>query len=142
MSELDREKLDFEKQKHADDIELKRYELDLENNRTRTEGFRDPLFLAIVAAVIGILGNAIVAAINGYLQRDLERMKFDQTQQLASTEAEAERILAQRGAFLWSPKPLNQMIRNCFGIKIDGKAKSKLLGNLASFGVDKAGLKL
>lgn len=52
------------------------------------------------------------------------------------------RIIAQRGAFLWSPKPLMPLTRNGFNVLINRDAKSDLLSVLCSFGINEVGLKL
>ena len=92
-TELEWEKLAFEKDKHFYDVELRHRELDIKENEHNVSQFRNPLVLAVIAASLGLLGNAIVAFINGSSERTLERDKASATLDLEERKAEAGRIL-------------------------------------------------
>ena len=90
---LELEKFEFEKQRHNDDIAVKRRELELQQKHMEQSAWRSPLFLAVVAAIFGLLSNALVALINGSSERTLEKGKSETAQTLAKQKAEADRIL-------------------------------------------------
>jgi hypothetical protein len=75
-----------EQKNRDDDIQLKR-------NEQAASKWRNPLTVAIFAAAIAGLGNAGIAALNGYLQRDLESTKRDAERALEENKAESTRIL-------------------------------------------------
>src|SRR5262249_17202252 len=68
------------------DIELKRKE-------QATSKWRSPLVVAIFAAAIAGVGNAGVAALNGWYQRDLDGSKRDAERALEENKAESTRVL-------------------------------------------------
>src|SRR5262249_8926822 len=68
------------------DIELKRKE-------QATSKWRSPLVVAIFAAAIAGVGNAGVAALNGWYQRDLDGSKRDAERALEENKAESTRAL-------------------------------------------------
>jgi hypothetical protein len=95
---------DEELQLRRDELDLKRRDLALREREQRQTGWRNPLVLGVVAAVIGLVGNAVVTALNGYYQRILEEdtairqdnlatLQHDRTLQLERSKAEARRIL-------------------------------------------------
>lgn len=90
---LEAARFEFEKQKHHDELELRRSELELQREQAKQLAWRNPLVLAVIAAVIGLLSNAVVALINGFSERSLERDRAKATQELAEQKAEADRIL-------------------------------------------------
>ena len=90
---LDLARLDLERQKHREEIALKERELDLQFKQAQQSALRSPLFLAVIAGIVGLLSNALVALINGSSQRALEKERSEATQTLAQQQAEADRIL-------------------------------------------------
>ncbi|MCP4288224.1 MAG: TIGR02594 family protein, partial [Gammaproteobacteria bacterium] len=74
---LETRKLDLEEKKHADDVALRKRELKIRELAGQESAWRSPLFLAVVAAMIGLAGNAVVALINGISERSLERQKAE-----------------------------------------------------------------
>lgn len=74
--------LEFEREKYHDEIQLKRQELDLRKAEVERARWQSPLTLAVIAAIIGLLSNAVVAWLNGSTQSELEK-----------TKAEAARII-------------------------------------------------
>ena len=57
-------------------------EFELKRREQASSSWRNPLTVAVLAAAVAATGNAVIAVVNGNLQRDLERSK-----------AESERIL-------------------------------------------------
>jgi len=62
----------------AHEQSIKREELEIKRDQASQSQWRNPLVLAIVAAAIAALGNAVVAISNGILQRGLEDHKAEQ----------------------------------------------------------------
>ena len=71
----------------------------------------------------------------------LERRPLDGVFRL-EIDAPNERIVAQRGAFMWSPKVLSPLTKGAFCIHINGAAKEDLRSKLFAFGIHGKGLKL
>ncbi len=92
-TDLEQAKLDFEKVKHRDEISLRERELELNLKQSQQSAWRSPMFLAVIAGVVGLLSNALVALLNGSFQRTLEKGRSVATQNLEKQKAEAERIL-------------------------------------------------
>ena len=91
--DIERARLDLERERYQEDIDLRKREIELKQTEQERSVFRSPLFLAVIAAVVGLFSNAIVALINGNAQRELEREKASATRQLEEGRAEAARIL-------------------------------------------------
>jgi hypothetical protein len=97
----------FEREKWLADLELRKRELALkerdQQNRDaelglkereqRTSAWRSPLTVAIFAATAAAAGNAVVAVVNGSLQRELEDKKSSAEIVLERSKAESTRIL-------------------------------------------------
>ncbi len=75
--EVDRLRLEFDREKHRDDLEFRYKELSLRELKERRAVWHNPLFLALLAAIIGLLSNATVAWFNGRSQRVLEDKKAE-----------------------------------------------------------------
>jgi hypothetical protein len=98
---------EFEREKWRVDVGLRTRELDLRereqaNRDAETElkraeqassRWRSPLVVAILAGAVAASGNAVVAWVNGTLQRDLESRKRDAEIRLEASKAETTRIL-------------------------------------------------
>lgn len=54
-------------------------ELELKRKEQASSGWRSPLIVAIIAATMAAVGNAVVSIVNGNLQRQLENQKSEQT---------------------------------------------------------------
>ena len=76
---LDREKWEAEKNFRERELAIKEAELELERKDRASSGWRNPLVVAILAATAAAAGNAVVAIVNGRLERDLESEKSEQT---------------------------------------------------------------
>jgi hypothetical protein len=80
--ELERARFNAEHEARLAELELKRHELELRRADQEKSAWRSPILLGVIAAVVGLIGNAVVAALNGSFQRDLAKL-----------QAEADRIL-------------------------------------------------
>jgi len=58
---------------------LKDAELTLKKKEHAAAGWKNPLVVAIMAATVAAIGNAVVTMTNGQLQRELEDQKSEQT---------------------------------------------------------------
>jgi hypothetical protein len=76
---LDREKWEVENKFRERELAIKEGELELQRQDQKGSGWRNPLVVAILAATAAAAGNAVVAVINGHLERDLEAQKSEQT---------------------------------------------------------------
>lgn len=97
----------FEREKWLADLELRKRELilkereqqnrdaelELKKREQRTSAWRSPLTVAIFAAAAAAAGNAVVAVVNGSLQRALEDKKRSAEIVLERSKAESSRIL-------------------------------------------------
>jgi len=79
-------RLEFDREKWQSEIEMR------ERGQARSR-WTDPLVVAIFAAAFAALGNAVVAVVNGRLQRELEASKRDAELALEESKAESVRIL-------------------------------------------------
>lgn len=98
--QLETEKWAFERECRLHELALKERdqankdrEVKLRENELRASTWRNPLVVAILAAAVAGLGNAVVAFVNGSLQRDLENNKRVSEQTLERSKAESSRIL-------------------------------------------------
>jgi hypothetical protein len=73
----EREKFERELGLKEADLALKRSELDLKREEQARATWRNPLVLGLAAAIIGLLGNVFVAAVNGSSERALDSAKAD-----------------------------------------------------------------
>jgi hypothetical protein len=83
----------FEREKWLADLELRRRELNLKERDQQGATWHSPLIVAILAAAVAAGGNAVVAVINGSLQRDVEAEKARAELSLERSKAESTRIL-------------------------------------------------
>ena len=103
----ERAHLAFEREKWRDEVRLREreinnhekrdtlaeQELKLKEKDLAKSAWRNPLFLALLAATVAAIGNAGVAYLNGQLQRELEERRAAAQFELERTRAEAGRIL-------------------------------------------------
>lgn len=75
----ERERWEIEKAFRDREIRIRESEIEITKQEHRSSQWRNPLVLAILAAAIAAGGNAVVAIVNGDLQRDLEDQKSEQT---------------------------------------------------------------
>lgn len=98
--ELELERWHFERDLRLRELVLKEREqanrdaeIELRRNDLRSATWRSPLTVAIFAAAVAGGGNAVVAVVNGSLQRDLENARRAAEVSLEKTKAESTRIL-------------------------------------------------
>ena len=98
--ELETEKWRFERDCRIRELHLKEREqanrdaeVELRRNDQRTATWRSPLTVAIFAAALAGASNALVAVVNGSLQRDLEKARREAEIGLEKTKSESNRML-------------------------------------------------
>jgi hypothetical protein len=96
----DQLRFEFEREKWRDELALRQRELAFKEQELAAKRhdqaaspWTNPLVLAILAAAIAAVGNAVVATVNGRMQRRLEVTKRDAELALEATKAESTRIL-------------------------------------------------
>src|SRR3569833_2569545 len=72
---------------------LREREVEIRQKEVASSGWRSPLVVAIMAATLAGIGNASVALVNGYFQRNLESDKANQARNLELMKTEQARIL-------------------------------------------------
>ena len=94
------DELAFEREKWLAETEFRRAELELrereqqlKERELRASAWRNPLTVAVFAAAVAGIGNAVVASVNGSLQRELEDKKRNAELALEQSKAESTRIL-------------------------------------------------
>ena len=90
----------FEEKKWQTEVDFRERELKLQerdqDNRDveqRAWSWRSPLIIVILTAALAAAGNAVIAVVNGWLQRDLENNKRIAELALEQSKAESTRIL-------------------------------------------------
>jgi hypothetical protein len=97
---LESERWHFERDLRLRELALKEREqanrdadIDLRRGDLRNATWRSPLTVAVFAAAVAGGGNAIVAWVNGWQQRDLENTRRASEEALEKSKAESSRIL-------------------------------------------------
>jgi hypothetical protein len=85
--------LEFEREKWLSEHELRKRELEIKEREQSRSRWSNPLVLAVLAAAIAALGNAVTIWMNGREQRALEATRAEQARALEESKAEAARIL-------------------------------------------------
>ena len=80
----------WEQQKWRDEYQLRIRELDLKQKEQERSNWSNPLVVAILAAAIAGLGNAVVAMINGRLQRQIEESKAAESLRIEEVDRRPE----------------------------------------------------
>lgn len=93
MSDLETERLAFEKQKWLDEVRLREREIAVREADARKSNWRSPLVVAISAAALAAFGNALITWFDGSLARDLEERRSAAQFQLEAQRSDSERIL-------------------------------------------------
>jgi hypothetical protein len=103
--ELEREKFEFDKTIRASEIELKRAEavrladeLEIKRRDALRSRWTNPFIVAIIGAILVGLGNIAVSAFNGHSQRDLEKDTAQHQRDLEANTALHQKELADRNA--------------------------------------------
>jgi hypothetical protein len=90
---LERQRLELEQQTRERELQLRSEELELRRTEQVYAQWRNPLFLGLIAAVIGLIGNMLVTVISGYNERQKTKREFDQTLTLESNKHRSALIL-------------------------------------------------
>src|SRR4051812_1662011 len=90
---FEREKWQAEAAFRADEIALKKREIELKEEEQRVSRWANPLNVAVAVGAVALLGNLAATWWNGRLQRVLEKEKNDAQQRIDERKAESERIL-------------------------------------------------
>jgi hypothetical protein len=121
QSDLEHARIELEREKWRSELQLRTRELDLKEHEQKTKDgelavkeheqltkdgelklkerelatsqWTNPLFVAILAALLAALGNAVVVGVNGRLQRQLDTAKGEAERTLEKNQAESTRIL-------------------------------------------------
>jgi hypothetical protein len=91
--EFEREKWQFERTLREREQANRDAEVALRREEQARSRWRSPLVVGIFAAAVAAAGNAVVAFVNGRLQRDLEDGKAGAQLVLEQSKAESDRIL-------------------------------------------------
>ncbi len=83
----------FEERKWADELALRRAELDLRHQEMARSNWRSPLFVAVAAAALAAMGNGIITWIDGVQQRELEASRASLQLALEARRSDSARIL-------------------------------------------------
>jgi hypothetical protein len=87
------ERLAFEREKVATEQRQRQEEIALKEQELRRGRWVNPLFLAVVAATLGLIGNAYIARINNSDTRVLEDVKNRHAVERDSQKAQTDRLL-------------------------------------------------
>src|SRR5215212_9087216 len=90
---IERLKLAFEEKKWSDEFFLRKQEIAIRRRDIKDPLWKSPLLIAIFVATLAAVGNAVVAWLNGSLQRSLDAEKSHNELILESKKAEESRIL-------------------------------------------------
>lgn len=96
---LEHERLAWERERQAGEWALRREELaaKAEQDRHTRHPLGSPLLVTCAAAIIGLLGTGIAAVAQSYLNRQLERERFNFNQQIEGQKQRSELILKAIG---------------------------------------------
>jgi hypothetical protein len=101
MSDVsDREKFEFERDKWRAEFDVRRREASLKEKETASARWRSPLVVAIFAATVAAIGNAVVAYVNGSQQLVLEHDKAESARIFEMIKTGDEEKAAQNLRFL------------------------------------------
>ena len=89
----EREKWTAELSRHERDFSLRSRELAIKESESHRSRWSNPLVLAILAAALAGIGNAVVASMSAKHQLELEKSKHDQQSKIEESKAEYARIL-------------------------------------------------
>lgn len=93
QEELERARLDFEREKWRADSGFRQEEIDLKRSELGRSRWINPLVIAVLAAAAAAAGNAGIALINSFEQLRLERERAETTFKLERSKSEAARVL-------------------------------------------------
>jgi hypothetical protein len=123
----------FEKESGFRERELRVAEEDvqLKKDESKKPAWRDPIFIAVLAASIGFLGNVIVAGIQGYYSHRQIQDKAAVDEQLARENADSALILeASKGDYQTRANNLRSLVD--LGLISDPQTSKRLGAQLVS----------
>ncbi len=92
-SKMSDDRLQFEREKWRDEIQLRRDEHELKKREMSRSGWRSPLVVAIAAAALAAISNGAISFLDARQQRALEFQRTQAQLKLEDQRAEAARIL-------------------------------------------------
>lgn len=95
----ERERFDFERERASHELRFKELEVQLRREELKRHG-STPLMVAILAGVVALTGNAVVAVIQGRANRDLERKKFEAQLISKAVDVNDHEVAARNLSFL------------------------------------------
>lgn len=107
----EREKWDRETRLREREIAVKEAELALKTNEAASASWRNPLVAAIFAATVAAMGNAVVSALNGNSQRQLERDKAEEARILEMIKTGDPESAAENLRFLLEAGLIGDVVR-------------------------------
>lgn len=93
MAEEWEDRLEFDREKWRDELQLRKEEHELKRRELSRSGWRSPLVVAIAAAALAALGNGAISFLDARQQRALESQRTQAQLALEDRRAEAARIL-------------------------------------------------
>jgi hypothetical protein len=90
---LERQRIELEQQARERELQLRSEELELRRTEQVRAQWRNPLFLGLIAAVIGLIGNMLVTFLSGINERQKTKREFEQTLTLESNKHRSALIL-------------------------------------------------
>lgn len=107
----EREKWDRETRLREREIAVKEAELALKTREAIGASWRNPLVAAIIAAAVAATGNAVVSALNGNSQRQLERDKAEEARILEMIKTGDAESAAENLRFLLDAGLISDVVR-------------------------------
>ena len=101
MSVSERERFDLESRRAMNDRQQQALELELRREEVKRHSIM-PLVVAVVAGVVALAGNAVVAIIQGEANRELERRKLEAQLIAKAVDVNDHEAAARNLAFLIS----------------------------------------
>jgi hypothetical protein len=123
----------FEKESGFRDREIRVAEEDvqLRKDESKKPAWRDPIFVAVLAASIGFLGNVVVASIQGYYSHKQLQDKAADDEHLARENADSALILeASKGDYQTRANNLRSLVD--LGLISDPQTSKRLSAQLVS----------
>jgi len=96
--EIERQKLDLERDKWSSELKLRQSELEHKRQELRHRRWTHPLALGLFAAAFGLIGNAVVAFLDGYFERETASVQAQAARDLSERESEFARELERQEA--------------------------------------------
>lgn len=100
QQQIDSGKAEVEKALRKRELSAKEAELELKRKEDEASGWRSPLVVAIFAATLAAAGNAAIAIVNGWEERNLERQKSEETRILEIKTSSPDKAAENLGFLL------------------------------------------